>query len=390
VRSAWRRRSPLIFFVASAVACWLLALGPVPAASGRPWLPFSPYEWFMLVPGVGNLRVPARFWMPATLMLAAAAGVAWSRLMAGRSGRIVIVWTVLAGAIVLADGWVHPFVVSGAPPVGYGAEAPAPDRTVLEWPIGVVDADIAAMLRARSHGLATANGHSGFVPVHYYLLQRFFAACELSALDALRRFGDLTLLVRREGRPVPCGEGLLDRAARYRQAQGGPLLLEIDRLPAGTDRRGQRFLTPRMQRASISQHLLPAAVDGRLDTAWHTDTQRPGDFLDVAVDADADVTGVELSLGVAFEDYPRGLRIDAAGPEGTWRPLESSPVPEAAVLGAIAEPTRVPMLIEFAPVRVRRLRLVQTGANAVHPWTVAELRIRVREAARGPDAEGAD
>ena len=78
IRAGWSRRSSLAFYTLAAVAMWLFCLGPAPTLMGKPLLYKAPYAWLMLVPGVEGVRVPARFWVLATLCLAVAgcAGVA--------------------------------------------------------------------------------------------------------------------------------------------------------------------------------------------------------------------------------------------------------------------------------------------------------------------------
>ena len=76
IRAGWRRRSALAFYSLAAVAMWLLCLGPAPTFMGKPLLYKAPYAWLMLMPGVEGVRVPARFWVLATLCLAVAAAVA--------------------------------------------------------------------------------------------------------------------------------------------------------------------------------------------------------------------------------------------------------------------------------------------------------------------------
>ena len=55
---------------------WLLCLGPAPTFMGKPLIYKAPYAWLMLMPGVEGVRVPARFWVLATLCLAVAAAIA--------------------------------------------------------------------------------------------------------------------------------------------------------------------------------------------------------------------------------------------------------------------------------------------------------------------------
>ena len=55
---------------------WVFSLGPAPTLMNKPLLYKAPYAWLMLVPGVEGVRVPARFWVLATLCLAVAGALA--------------------------------------------------------------------------------------------------------------------------------------------------------------------------------------------------------------------------------------------------------------------------------------------------------------------------
>ena len=83
IRAGWARRSALAFYTLGGVAMWLFSLGPAPTLMNQPLLYKAPYAWLMLVPGVEGVRVPARFWVLATLCLAVACAVAGGRRQRG-------------------------------------------------------------------------------------------------------------------------------------------------------------------------------------------------------------------------------------------------------------------------------------------------------------------
>jgi hypothetical protein len=186
---ATRRRARAFFrsqgwFAAAFVTAAWLSLGPAPRVLGRPLDLASPYRllWDYL-PGFEGLRVPARFAMIATLMLAVLGGYGAAAIARRPRGRIAVM--ILAVAFLLEAG-ATPFVVNGATPVRgfntpearlytgrhtpavYAAVANTPSTAVLaELPLGQTDFDLRAMFYSTTHWRRLVNGYSGFFPPHY-------------------------------------------------------------------------------------------------------------------------------------------------------------------------------------------------------------------------------
>lgn len=182
-RAATFMKSRGFFVVALLAAAWL-SLGPSPQSLGRPLNLVGPYRFlYEHVPGFEGVRVPARFGMVVTLMLAVLAGFGASRLAYVRGATAALA---VACVAFLAEGLVVPFVVNGtAPierynppearlyppsraPVVYAAVAREPDDMVLaELPLGHPDFDLRAMFYSAVHRRRLLNGYSGFFPAHY-------------------------------------------------------------------------------------------------------------------------------------------------------------------------------------------------------------------------------
>jgi hypothetical protein len=201
-------RSRGFFAMALLVTAWL-ALGPRPAALGRPVDIAAPYAWLLdHVPGFSGLRVPARFGMIVALMLAILGGCGAAVLARRRAGRVAL-W-VLAAAFLLEATQV-PFTVNGVTattrynlpeprlqrptrgPVIYQTIAKlTPDAVLVELPLGYADFDLRAMYYSLGHRRPVVNGYSGFMPVGYG--RTVTAAGELprhpeQSLEALRARG---------------------------------------------------------------------------------------------------------------------------------------------------------------------------------------------------------
>ena len=116
---------------------------------------------------------------------------------------------------------------------------------------------------------------------------------------------------------------------------------------------------------------LPAAIDGRPDTWWHTDEiQQAGDFITVELGREADLSGLELALGEEPRFAARELQLQVrAG--GAWvRPhwVHGRARPEDQRLPASQ------VLLLLRPVRADAIRLVLTR-NGGRRWGIAELSL---------------
>jgi hypothetical protein len=196
------------FFVLALVAAAWLSLGVAPRSLGRPLEILAPYALlFDYVPGFDGLRVPARFAMIVTCMLAVLAGFGAAAFGQGRRARVAL--AVLAVALLLES--IHvPFVVNGMTPLRdlntpearlyrparapgvYREVARQPGEVVLaELPLGNPDYDLRAMYYSIAHWRPLLNGYSGFFPRHYGQLR--------AALTEVQRHPEVSLDVLRAG-----------------------------------------------------------------------------------------------------------------------------------------------------------------------------------------------
>jgi hypothetical protein len=116
---------------------------------------------------------------------------------------------------------------------------------------------------------------------------------------------------------------------------------------------------------------LPAAIDGRPDTWWHTSgIQQAGDFLTVELGRAADLTGLELGLGREPRFAARELKLEVRE-GGVWsRPpwVEGRTAPDAQ------RPPVSQLLLLLRPVRADAVRLTLTR-NSGRRWGIAELTL---------------
>jgi hypothetical protein len=120
-------------------------------------------------------------------------------------------------------------------------------------------------------------------------------------------------------------------------------------------------------------------TDRRADTLWRTRRpQQGGEWLRVDLGATAPVALVRWLPG-AFQQVPRGLRLEASVDGATWRVLVDLPAYSGPLYWSAGRPLqrvrsgRVELRVPPSPARY--LRITQTGQNARWPWTVRELLV---------------
>jgi hypothetical protein len=190
VREAWSRRDVVMFYALAAMALWLLALGPQPewSASRFRALTYGPYYLFVQLPGVTNVRVPARAWLPAVLCL--------SMLASFGAAAIVRRWIVLfvVGVAIVAEAWVIEHTVRAPDAMPPGIIPPR--ALVLDLPIDEGFWNATPQYRAVLGGYRTLNGYSGYEPPHFNPMRHAIADFYPDALDPWRTLADVYVIIR--------------------------------------------------------------------------------------------------------------------------------------------------------------------------------------------------
>lgn len=130
--------------------------------------------------------------------------------------------------------------------------------------------------------------------------------------------------------------------------------------------------------ASTHPDWAPLALDGKRDTRWATGRpQAPGDWLRVDLRAPGPVRAVRLWTLTSL-DWPRGLALEGSGDGVAWQPLPARVSTQGdlrwggiALLRNGVEAVR----LDFAPTRLRALRLTLTRGDPVYDWSVHELTV---------------
>ena len=374
-RAAWQRRSPLAFYLPAAAAMWVLSLGPDPTLMNKPVLYKAPYAWLMMLPGADGVRVPARFWLLATLCLAVTAGLALSRL-ATRWPTASRTLAAAAGLAILIDAWPQAMALE-RPPDERPNHADAVARLDLPFDPGLVP-----LYYATRHHRPIFNGYSGYFAPHYVVLMDLLDRRDHAVLTRLAEVGPIEVVVDHAQDPQgewrkfvsshPQAERVYSDAAysSYRIAQSPP-------------RQAAALTSPALPTAAITAtthpELIAGMTDGNLITRWHAGrAQAPGDSFTVDLGAVRQVDGVELTIGGYAADYPRELRIETSEDGQVWSEAWRGPGGLAALSAAFEKPSVIPLVFPLEPRPARFLRLTELGREIVYYWSVAELRITGR------------
>jgi hypothetical protein len=371
VAAALRRRSPFLFYSCAALAMGIFACGPVLRVGSAIVYQPAPYRWLMHLPGFGELRVPMRFWMLGVLCLAVAAALAVPKLIPrGHRWRKPVFALTAAG--ILFDGWIGAMPMARPPEHWLKVERRDQSQPILELPLGP-EWDAAGTFRSIRHRRRVVNGVSGYDPPHYAPLQEGLNAHDPGMLLALTSLGPLDVVVNGAADP--------DHAwAKYVSTFPGALLVAADgmrsayRIPESTGVDPVLGEPLPVARALAFRHDAGTIVDGRVETEWGDDPQRPGQWVAVDLGAVRQVGGVTHALGEYARDFPRLLAIDVSIDGDHWDQVWKGPAAGLAFLAAARRPREAAMHFALPPRSARFVRLRQLARHK-NLWRVAEVKV---------------
>jgi hypothetical protein len=347
------------FYLLAAAACWILSWGPFPRLLGAEVLYQAPFAWLLALPGVGGLRVPARFWMVAVLCLAVFMGTGAAHVLRGRRTRWRAAFVTVAAGALLMDGWTT-IPAARVPAAAVAADAGLRGRPVAVLPIGDPVRDAAVVYHAVTGGWRAINGYSGYEPVYYEALRTLTQDGDPRMLDPFRAYGDLVVVDSATG----------SRAIQRREPA-----------PPAAMPRGTRTPVQAVD-ASCSSEAAALAHDGDLATAWVCGTQSADHELTADLGRVVHVGAIVHALGVSGSFFPRRLVVETSVDGAAWTEAWSGSPAYAVLVAALAAPRETAAAIDFAPREARFVRLRQTGRHEVNYWAIAELEIWSGDASR--------
>jgi hypothetical protein len=376
-RAAWRGRSPLAFYLVATAVLFLCSLGPKPRFLGVQVLYKPPYDWLMNLPLFANsVRAPARFAMPGVLALSIAGSLAFNRLNLAVRARRFLAAILMAG--IVADGWMGQLPVQAKPEVW---QAPQGYRfgAVLELPLGEGAQDFLAMYRTIQSGRPAVNGHSGYFPLHYFVLQLAFSEKDPSVFDAV----------------TPREEPLLIVLDKHADGEGrwNALITGAPRaIPLASDEHWAFFgIPPRQADTPCSGHELDIAgatdniqsievsawKDHDPKTAWISKApQHAGDTVLIDLGREAHVCAIRMSIADSWFVYPRGLTVTTSADGITWAPVFTGSTAGLAIRGILENPKDIWIEVPVRPVATARVvKLKLDASHKSYPWFIPDLQV---------------
>ena len=379
-RDSASRRTPVLFYAAAAFVMWVLTLGPVPKFFGRPvlgesWSALAPYTWLLALPGFDSLRAPARFWMLAVLCLSVAAAMLLARVLpSSRSWRYAVVSLLVVG--ILSDSWASALPVVRARRI---LDCPRPPGQAPALALLPLSDPLTGMDLAARWGISAVNGYSGYIAPHYESL--------VYGIDT-RDHGTLTDLAADKGLFValPVADRMLDRfvsthprATRLGACEGMALFLIAPEAPLTRNERPLGTALPIASlTADVASDVTGWALDGDLNTRWHSGQQLQDHYLQADLGTERSVSAAVFELGPSPMDFPRFLRVKVSLDGSSWTEVWAGATHRMAFRAGLSDPKRMPLVIAFVPARARYVRFEQTGrdqellvcARAAHPLTL--------------------
>ena len=377
VRSAYRARSVIGFYSVAGFLMWVLSLGPAPTFMGYEVMYRGPYALLMYLPGFSSLRVPARFWMMVTLCLAVIGAMVFAKLTE-KLGRARIAAAAVVAAGVLADTWMTAMPIAATPkPFDVMSCAPDARGPLVEFPLGPIYHDVAAMYRQITHHRPLINGYSGYFPPPYTALQRGLSLRDPDILTQLAARGATTAIVDRNEDEGGKWDAYLrsNPAVTHVCSIGQQSLYRMTAPPVSEAPRAGTPLRPSLIRANVNADMAPLMVDGDVATRWESGPQDTGMRVDVDLGATQTVIGVDLTLGRFVEDFPREMAIEISDDGQRFREVWRGTSAGRAVIASFDVRGSVPMRYRFEPTPARVVRMRLTADDEIYFWSIAEMKI---------------
>jgi hypothetical protein len=252
-------------------------------------------------------------------------------------------------------------------------------KAVLELPAGEVSGDVAAELRGTTHGFPVVNGYSGNFPPSYSILDRAMRNGDFTALQALRPYGPIALVVHRSGESAPRIEAALESLPFLTRKDSWPEA-SLYRIEAG-EAAAQTALGPALPLARVRASTgegIDRLTDGDRLSRWTTAApQAGGEHVIPDLGAVRDIGAVVLHAGGFVADLPRALSVEVSDDGEEWTVTFQGSVAALAVRGALADPSDLPVAVPV-DARGRFIRLTQLGSDREMWWSIAELSVHGR------------
>ena len=368
--------SALAFYLFAAMTTWALSLGPtltlMGETSGRP----GPFVLLQGLPGVGGLRVPARFWLMTVICLTTAAGLFVAELVRGRRRMLAGASTILIASLLLADGWTAPIAAQPAP-----TSVPDPvalkGRIVLQLPIEPY-LDIATTWRAVTGGWTAVNGYSGYAPNYYTSLAQAARSADPALFPPFRRTHDLDVIVADDATALKEAVERQPGVARGVQRSGSThYRLPRQRLPP-TPNPGQRIAIAAV-RSPCSSATVARVSDDDERSLWECGDSLERQELTVDLGRVTPLGSIEYSLGPYAWNVPSQLAIETSVDGTSWTDARRGSILGELIEGGLRDPRWLRAALPFPPREARYVRIRPIAPPERFVWFVAGVAVRAPE-----------
>jgi len=188
------------------------------------------------------------------------------------------------------------------------------------------------------------------------------AAMYAEGLEMARRDDEKRTLLSglgnvRHPKALEIAKEYLENEALQAEAQAA-----VDKITAFLD-------APQQVSASHNSGEAGKAVDGDPNSRWGTGgPMKNGMWFLVDLGYDREVRGVTLDTQRSDKDYPRGYEVYVSDNQDEW----GDPVAKGQGKSAVVD-------IDFAPVKARYIKIVQTGSSDSYWWSIHELKVKFGE-----------
>ena len=254
---------------------------------------------------------------------------------------------------------------------------------VLELPLGELMDDIAAMYRVMTHGHPVMNGGSGFEATHYFTLKTALAEHDTGIFDGFPPEKRLLIVVDNQKDPEHLWPRLLASLHTAPIAEEGRwtfFAMDTPPGPGACDGRAAPIANIATNDPPVD---LARLTDHNPKTWWAgSHYQRVGDELILDLGMQVRPCAVVLSMGEFRISYPRQLTVETSSTGQEWTRVAIKRTAGLTMLGALANPRTVSIVI---PLAVSAGRFVRLRVDEAHPkiaWLVTDVEVRV---AAGPE-----
>ena len=393
-------RGPCQFYWILLFMSFLLCFGPMIRFMDKDvfWGPYSLFYKF--VPGFKSLRVPGRVYVLFILSLSVLAGYGMKkiRLKSKRAAYLsLLIPVILLFEYVNVPFSLNCWIDANPTPVYEWLAKDKKDSVIVELPMPdsfkLLPHEIQYQYWSLYHDKKLVNGYSGFFPPIYWPLaegMKYFPNADV--IEMLKTLNVRYVVIHDKEikkRNWPDVLGKMDDyndtfALRYKD--DGDYIYEL------LNKQPMDVFDYKLEKIAKNDWILETnhnkediskAIDNNFSTYWHSDSpQENGMYLELDLGKELLICAISMYFNGLSMDYPRGIELEVSYDGGNWRKIPLEFIYANYLKHLLQYPKNNGMILRFEPVKVRYIRIRQTGSHDVFFWSVCELDVY------SPDVKG--